>query len=136
MRRNLSLAVLCSLVLVVGCQLFDSGPTTRADGTVEPGKRGVITQIAEGATAAGGVGVPFAGLAGTALGIIGGIGAWFSNKKRKHTLKSTVELIERLKPKVAEMTGSEDLKNLIVNVTGNTKYGEALKKAHAALKKV
>ena len=136
MRRNLSLAVLCTLVLVVGCQLFDSGPTTRADGTVEPGKKGVITQVAEGATAAGGVGVPFAGLIGTALGIIGGIGAHVKNKQNRRNLAGMVELVDKIKPQLKDLANDEELEALIMKATAGTKFGEALKRAHSSLKKI
>ena len=136
MRRNLSLAVLCSLVLVTGCILFDSGPTTLPDGTVVPGEKGVITQIAEGATAAGGAGVPFAGLIGTALGIIGGIGAHVKNKQNKRNLAGMVELVDKIKPQLKELAIDEDLEALIMKSTEGTKFGDALRKMHSSMKKI
>ncbi len=136
MRRNLSFAALCAVLLMAGCMLFDSGPTTLADGTVVPGKKGVITQVAEGAMAAGGLGVPFAGLIGTALGLIGGIGAHVKSKQNRRNLAGMVELVDKIKPQLKELANDEELEALIMKATAGTKFGDALKKAHSALKKI
>ena len=123
--------LVCCLLLAAGCLVFDRlGP----DGEVI--EKGVVTQLADGANVAGAVGIPYAGLAGSAIGILGLIGAWFKNNESKRNLNGAVELFEVLKPKVVAMTNREDLKKFIVRVTEGTKFGRALKRTHAALKKI
>ncbi len=136
MRRNLSFAALCAVLLMAGCMLFDSGPTTLADGTKVPGKKGVITQVAEGATAAGAVGVPFAGLIGTALGLIGGIGAHVKSKQNRRNLAGMVELVDKIKPQLKELANDEELEALIMKATAGTKFGDALRKMHSSMRKI
>lgn len=136
MRRNLSLAVLCAALLLTGCMLWDCPDRTLPDGTKVPGKKGLVTQMSEGATAAGAVGVPFAGLIGAALGLIGGVGAHIKNKQNKRNLAGMVELVDKIKPQLKELANDEELEALIMKATAGTKFGDALKRAHSSLKKI
>lgn len=132
MRYSVSVPLLLlTLVLLVSCQWFaDKDPVT---GETTPG---LVDKAADAAKAAGAVGVPFAGIAGGVLGIIGTVGAWFKNRENKRNLRGMVALVEKIKPQVAEMASKKELKDLIVNSTEGTKFGAALKKMHAALKKI
>lgn len=128
--------LLLTLVMVAGCQWFSTPAHTDAQGVKHPAKQGVVDKAAEAAKAAGAAGVPFAGIAGGVIGIVGAVGAWFKNRENKRNLKGFVGLIEKIKPRVEALTNRKDLKDLIVNATEGTKFGAALKKTHAALKKI
>ena len=119
-----------ALLLVVSCQWFaEKNPVT---GEVTPG---VIDQIAEGANAAGTI-VPIVGAVGTLFGIAATIGVWFKDKENKRNLAGAVQLIDKIKPQVADLANDEALEKLIVKATDGTKFGKALKKMHSVLKKI
>ena len=125
------------LVLTAGCQLFDKPGYYGTDGSYTPPERGVFTVLSEGATAAGGAGLPWAGAVGGLLGLIGGAGAFLTDKKRKKDMKGVVKLFNELKPKLSDISNDKQLEKFILKYAPeDSPFGKALKQAWKALKSV
>ena len=128
----LSLAV---VLFVAACQFWDSPAYTDDGGVNHPAKKGVVTVLSEGARAAGGAGVPYAGAVGGLLAILGGLGTYLVDKRHKKNLRSMVKLLNDLKPELAAITNDQDLDTLILKYASpKTKFGRALEKAWAQVK--
>ncbi len=129
--RAMYLPGMLVLVFAVGCLWFDA---VDKEGKVT--EEGVFTKGKKAAEVASATGVPFAGIAGGVLGIIGAVGAWFKNNENKRNLRGMVALIEKVKPEVKGLANDAELEALVIKATDGTKFGRALKRTHAALKKI
>lgn len=93
-----------------------------------PARRGAIETASDVATATGAAGMPYAGLVGGGLSIIGTILAFFTGRKdKKLTIQSAVDLFEKLKPKIELMRDDEDLKAFLESNAETGKFAAEIK---------
>ena len=132
MRKYLWVMCIC-LLFVAGCIMFD---TYDAQGRLV--ERGAISRAAEGGQALGAAGVPWIGLGGSLLGIIGAVGAYVKNRKVRKNGEATVQLLDELKKEAGNIANDEDVERLIVKYAppDKSEFGKYLAKIHKSLKKI
>ena len=142
--------LIVALCIGASCQFFGTGAHIDTEGKKVSKKEGTADKITKGLEAADKAGLPFAGIAAMAWGVVATAGAWANRRakikaerqtadleaEKEGIIDSTVSLIEAIKPQVKDMAGSKELKELIVKKTAGTWYGDLLRDGHARLKKI
>ncbi len=136
--------MLCGVILA-GCQLLsqpaqpaqeavrdESGQVITPAKEAVPATTGVIDQVADGARIAGATGVPYLGLAGWVIGLVGAAGTALTAKKGKDDQSVNVRLLNVVKEKAAGFKSDKDVERLIKTFSAsNPAWGKRLKKAWA-----
>jgi len=127
---------LCGLVLA-GCQMFSQPGGVDENGNTIAPTTGLFDQATTAAATAGGLGVPYAGLAGWVLGIIGAAGTAITAKRRAGDAAVTVRLVDAMKNQAAEFKSGDDVKKLLGKISeANPAWGSALKRAWRVSRRV
>ena len=123
-------------LVVTACVLFDQPGYYDADGIYHEPERGVVSVAADVATGAGATGIPYVGLIGTILGIVGGIGSWVQKRKKDANSAKYIELLSLLREGVKKVTTDKQFVDLIQSFKKEDPvFGAELQKSYEKAKK-